>query len=218
MSDTRARLLGAAADLVRERGVAAASARAVAARADVNQALVFYHFGTLVELLDAACRAAVEDAVAAYRADLDAATSLADLVALGHRLREAERGTGNVAMMAQLLAAAPTHPTLAASARHALDTWTAALEPAVARSLAAGPLAGVLDPADLTSAVVSAFVGVELVDSVHPTAAGDALAVLDTLAALVRAAEDLGPVAGRAVGAVLRARASRPALERRDYS
>lgn len=47
MNATRAKLLAAAADTVREQGAAAASARVIAARAEVNQALIFYHFGTV---------------------------------------------------------------------------------------------------------------------------------------------------------------------------
>ena len=51
MTDTRAALVAAAIDTLRESGFAAASARRIAQRAGCNQALVFYHFGTVNDLL-----------------------------------------------------------------------------------------------------------------------------------------------------------------------
>ena len=56
MSDTRVKLQKATAEALRESGIAGLSARTVAARAGVNQALVFYHFGTMPELVQAAVR------------------------------------------------------------------------------------------------------------------------------------------------------------------
>ena len=47
MSDTRAKLLSAAAEALRVDGVAGLSARSIATRAGVNQALIFYHFKTV---------------------------------------------------------------------------------------------------------------------------------------------------------------------------
>jgi len=47
MLDTRTRLMHAALLTVRENGLAAASARTIAARAQANQALIFYHFHTV---------------------------------------------------------------------------------------------------------------------------------------------------------------------------
>src|SRR5947207_14010038 len=51
---TRAALVDAAIESLRFDGYAGASARAIAARAGSNQSLVFYHFGSVAELLLAA--------------------------------------------------------------------------------------------------------------------------------------------------------------------
>jgi AcrR family transcriptional regulator len=51
---TKQRLIDGALQAIRTHGIAGVSARTVAARAGVNQALVFYHFGTLDNLLAAA--------------------------------------------------------------------------------------------------------------------------------------------------------------------
>ncbi len=125
MSDTRAKLLEAAARTVSADGLAATSARTIAARAQVNQALVFYHFGTVGELVEAASRQRVADSVEHYRERFGAVSTLAELLAVGRELHERERAAGNVALMAQLMSGGQHDPVLARAARHALDSWTA---------------------------------------------------------------------------------------------
>ncbi|MGW9038956.1 TetR/AcrR family transcriptional regulator, partial [Streptomyces sp. NPDC055721] len=58
--ETRDKLLDGALRTLVEQGIAKASARAIATTAGVNQALVFYHFGSVDELLAAACRHGAE--------------------------------------------------------------------------------------------------------------------------------------------------------------
>ena len=51
---TKQALVAAAIETLRAEGFAGASARAIAGRAGCNQALIFYHFGSVVTLLLAA--------------------------------------------------------------------------------------------------------------------------------------------------------------------
>ena len=67
MSDARAALLEAAIAVLRESGFAGASARRIAQRAGCNQALVFYHFGSVNDLLVAALEEVSARRLAAYR-------------------------------------------------------------------------------------------------------------------------------------------------------
>jgi AcrR family transcriptional regulator len=204
MSDTRGRLLEAAADTVREQGTAQASARVIAARAGVNQALVFYHFGTVSELVEAACCAAVDEAVLRYRERFAGVTSLRGLLEVGRELDRQERAAGNVAMMAQLMSGAARDPALASAARHAMDAWSAEIETVVARVLGHGPLAGLTDPAGLARAVSAAFIGLQLYADVDAAGAAAALDTVERLGALVEVVDDLGPLARRALGARLK--------------
>ncbi|MCP3855949.1 MAG: helix-turn-helix transcriptional regulator [Actinomycetia bacterium] len=52
--ETREKILDAALETVRVEGLVGTSARAIAKAGDFNQALVFYHFGSVDELLLAA--------------------------------------------------------------------------------------------------------------------------------------------------------------------
>jgi AcrR family transcriptional regulator len=67
VTGTKDKLLAGTLQVLTERGIAGTSARTIAAAAGVNQALVFYHFGSVDELLAAACRHGAEQRVALYR-------------------------------------------------------------------------------------------------------------------------------------------------------
>jgi len=207
VTGTRAKLLDAAARTLGEAGLAAASARTIAAQAQVNQALVFYHFGTVSELLEAASRQRVEDSVAQYRQRFGAVGTLSELLAVGRELHERERAAGNVALMAQLLSGAQHDPVLARAARHAMDAWTAEVRAVLARVLANSPLAGVTDLTGLARAITAGFIGLELFEGVDSAAATSALDALERLGVLVEVVNDLGAVGRRALRAKLRSRA-----------
>jgi AcrR family transcriptional regulator len=206
MTDTRSKLLDGALQAIRTHGIAGVSARTVATTAGVNQALVFYHFGSLDALLTEACLQATRTRVERYREGLSGVNSLRELLELGRFLHEEERQLGNVTVLAQLLAGAQADPKLAEPVRQALALWTAEVEAVLTRLLTRTPLGDLADPAGLARAVSAAFIGLELFEGVDPDGAKAALDSLDQLGALVEVVEDLGPVARRALRAKLRRR------------
>jgi AcrR family transcriptional regulator len=197
--ETRTRLLEGALRTLAAQGIAGTSARTVAAAAGVNQALVFYHFGSVDELLAAACRYGAEQAVARHRARLSTVSSLSELLAVGREIHEQERAGGHVALLGQLLAGAQTHPGLGPATAAGLDLWAAELEKVLTRVLAGTPFGEFTDPAGLARAVAASFVGIELYEGVDAAGAAAALEALERLGVLVSALEELGPVAQRAV-------------------
>jgi AcrR family transcriptional regulator len=204
VNPTKAKLLDAAAESLREDGMAGISARAIANRAGVNQALIFYHFGTVGELVEAACRKAVDESADFYREQFATVSSLRELLALGRDLHQRERAAGNVAMMAQLMSGAQTDETFAAAAKYAMARWNLEIETVVRRVLRDHPLAGVSDPAGLARAISAGFIGLELYEGVDAEGAALALRALEQLGSLVDVLSDLGPVARRAVRAKTR--------------
>jgi AcrR family transcriptional regulator len=199
VNPTKAKLLDAAAESLREDGIAGISARAIANRAQVNQALIFYHFGTVGELVEAACRKAVDDSADFYRERFATVSSLSELLTIGRELHERERAAGNVAMMAQLMSGAQTDDTFAAAAKYAMARWNLEIESVVRRVLRDHPLAGMSDPAGLARAISAGFIGLELYEGIDAEGAAMALQALEQLGALVDVMADLGPVARRAV-------------------
>jgi AcrR family transcriptional regulator len=208
-SDTRQRLVDGAVRVLREEGLAGASARVIAASAGANQALVFYHFGSVDKLLGEACRCATEERVMRYRERFAAVSSLRELLAVGRELHAAEQAEGTVQVLAQLLAGAQTDARLAPMVADGLNLWIAEIEPVLRRTTAGLPFADLVDVAGLARAVAAAFVGVELYDGVDSDGAGRALDALEQLAALLEVVEEFGPVARRALRAKLRKARSR---------
>ncbi|MER8045776.1 TetR/AcrR family transcriptional regulator [Streptomyces sp. NPDC094032] len=208
--DTRERLLDGALRTLVEQGIAKTSARSVAAAAGVNQALIFYHFGSVDELLAAACRRGAEQRVARHRERLRAVCSLSELLAFGREMHAEERAAGHVAVLGQLLAGAQTHARLAPATAAGLDLWIEEIEGVLRRVLAGGPVDGLVDPAGLARAVAASFVGMELYEGVDPDGAGAALDALDQLGGLMAALDELGPVAQKAVRYALRRRSDIP--------
>jgi AcrR family transcriptional regulator len=196
---TRDKLLTAAGEVLATEGIAAVSARAIAARAGVNQALVFYHFGSVAELVEASLRRSADLAVATYRNRFDDVTSFTELLALGRELHATERERGNVAQMAQVMAGAQRDEALARAGRYALDLWTWQLETVLGRLLVASPLRGLVEADGLARAVAASFLGLELYEGVDPDGATSALGVLESLGALLELVDGLGPVRSRAV-------------------
>ena len=211
MSDTRSKLIEGTLATLRDKGLTGTSARTIAAAAGVNQALVFYHFGSVAELIDAASREATEERVALYRPRFDELTSLRELLALGQELHETERDAGNVTVLAQVLAGAQQDVAIARAAEHALALWVAEIERVLRRLLKTSPLGEVTDAAGLARGIAAAFIGLELYEGVDKAGADQAMASLELLGVVVEAVDDLGPVARRAVRAALRRTTSRSA-------
>ncbi|RZQ64410.1 TetR/AcrR family transcriptional regulator [Amycolatopsis suaedae] len=204
MADTRRKLVDGAIETIRTHGITGTSARTIAAAAGVNQALVFYHFGSVHELLEAACLEATRERVAAFTEKLDEVTSLRELLALGRRVHVEEQQRGNVAVLAQLLAGAQADPKLAGATSAALRLWIDPVEQALDRLLTGSPVADLVDVPGLARVVSAGFIGLELFEGVDAEGAGAALDSLDRLAVLSEVLDELGPVARRALRAKLR--------------
>lgn len=203
--DTRIRLLSAAREVVCDQGVAGASARKIAAAAGVNQALVFYHFAGVHELIAASSTHFVDEALEHYREPLAAARTTSDLLKIAEDLRSREGR--NAAFMAQILAAAQI-PVIGEAAAHALGAWTEQIDGALQRITTGTVLAEVMDTRGLAPLITAAFVGLELYDGANPSGGAAAGESLTSLTAMIDSLLSAGPVASRAV-----ARAARHALK-----
>jgi len=209
MSDTRTRLLDGALDTLRTKGITGVSARSIAAAAGVNQALVFYHFGSVDDLLAAACTYGARQRLAAYAGRLDGVRSLPELLIVGLELHRQERAEGNVTVLAQMLAGAQSEPRLAPATAQALELWIGRIESVLRRVLAQSPLGAILDIPGLARSIASAFIGFELYEGVDPAGADQAMAAIAQLSVLIDVVDDLGPAARRVMRAKLRRMASR---------
>jgi AcrR family transcriptional regulator len=162
------------------------SARSIARHGEFNQALIFYHFGSVEGLLVAVARSESERRSALYAEALREVGSLSELVAVARRLHDEEFQAGTVAALTQMLAGAVGSEDLSRGIREALDPWTSLVGETIARLLGDTPYAELLPAADLTAAVAALFLGIELLTGIDPDAAGGSLfGTMEAVAAVV---------------------------------
>ncbi len=172
---TRARIVDAALQALRAEGIAGISARAIARHGDFNQALIFYHFGSVEGLLVTVARSESERRSELYAPALAEVSSLSDLVAVARRLHDEEFQAGTVAALTQMLAGAVGSEELARGIADSLRPWTALVGDTIDRLMADTPFGELLPRDDLTSGVAALFLGIELLTGLDPAVAGGSL-------------------------------------------
>ncbi len=182
--------MDAAVDVLRHDGFAAATARTIAARAGCNQGLVFYHFGSVVNLMLAALDEVSEQRRARYEEALVGVDRPSELVELAARVFSEDLDTGDAALLVELIAGATSTPGLGAQVKARLEPWTQFAVAALDQTLDGSPLATVVAPAEIAHAVVALYLGLELLshldgDRTRALALFDRARQLATLADLV---------------------------------
>jgi AcrR family transcriptional regulator len=110
VEDTREALVRGAIAALKEEGFAGASAREIARRAGCNQGLVFYHFGSVANLLLAALDEVSETRRAHYQAVVDGADGVLELVDAAQSIFEEDLDAGHIAVLAEMIAGASATP------------------------------------------------------------------------------------------------------------
>ena len=193
MGDTRAALTEAAIAVLRESGFAGASARRIAQRAGCNQALVFYHFGSVNELLIAALEEVSARRMAAYRDLLDRSGTLAELIAGARAVFEADLDAGHVTVLTEMISGAQSVPGLGERVAAVLAPWRDFAAEAVRGVLAASPVAQLLPADEAAHAVVAGLLGLEMLANLDGDRAA-ALALFDRARAVADVLDRLRPV------------------------
>src|SRR5712691_4294343 len=97
-------IVEATLETLRDEGFAGATSRAIARRGKFNQALIFYHFGSLENLLLTAFKQTSEQRLERYRQVIAPIVTLDELVpAMGNLWRE-DKAAGHVRVVAQMIA------------------------------------------------------------------------------------------------------------------
>ncbi len=169
-AETRARILEAAQATLRHDGITQASARAIARRGNFNQALIFYHFGSLEGLLIAVAMGEGHQRADNYKAEFGTISRLSELVTAAQQVHARELENGGPTVLTQLLAGSLSSPALATGILDAMKPWMDLVEQAIRSSVGSSPIAGVAPFEDLAFATASLFVGMELLSSLNPEA------------------------------------------------
>ena len=161
-------IVKAALETLREEGFEGASSRAIARRGGINQALIFYHFGSVTDLLIASAKHEGEQRAQRYAARLENIDSLQELVAVARALHVEEVENGGLNVLSQLLAGAASSEELRAGLMESFQPWMRLVEHAVNQVIGDTPYAGVVRTDDLTYAITALFMGIELLHTLDP--------------------------------------------------
>lgn len=161
-AQTRNRIVEAALEAIKQQGILGASARAIARTGGFNEPLIFYHFRTLDELLLAAVDKVNEVRLDTYAPRLAAASTLAELVAVGAEIYEEDRRAGHSTVLVQTLAGFAASPQLSNALLERFTPWIRLIEDSLSRVTRGTPLQGILPPEDAAFALTAWFVGMEL--------------------------------------------------------
>ena len=160
-SSTRDRLVAAALATLRTRGFPGTTARAIARTGKLNQALIFYHFGSLDRLLLAALDLTSAQRLARYRSALLDVTSLSQIVNVMSRLYAEDVEVGHVAAVQEMVAGGSSVPALRPEVVARMEPWVEFADGVIRRLLKGSFLESVLPTQDFAYAAVALYFGIE---------------------------------------------------------
>ena len=187
---TKDQIVDAALESLKEDGFAGATSRAIARRGAFNQALVFYYFGTLDNLLLAALDATSEARLARYREVIGDGKALPELLRVVADEYREDRASGHMTVVAQMVAGSLSKPELRPQVMARTEPWLAFAEETIRHAVAGTPLEPLVPVEELASALITFYFGVNLLTGLDEGRRTDAL--FDKLEELVPLVESLG--------------------------
>jgi AcrR family transcriptional regulator len=166
-AETRRLLIDAAIETLKSQGYAGTSARSIAQRAGSNQGLVFYHFGSVANLLLAALDAVSADRLVRYTAAVEAVETPSQLVDVAATIFGQDLDAGYVTVLVEMIAGASSSPGLGAEVAARIGPWFAFAEQAIDKTFGESPLGSVLPAGDLAYGVVALYLGLEMLSHLN---------------------------------------------------
>jgi len=160
--ETRRALVAGAIEALCEEGFSGASAREIARRAGCNQGLVFYHFGSVANLLLAALDEVSRIRLTRYQSAVAAVGSLGNLVEIAESIFKEDLDAGYISVLAEMIAGTSSTPGLGVEVAARIAPWRDFAAAAVRDTLADSPLAQLLAPEEVAHAVVALYLGLEM--------------------------------------------------------
>jgi AcrR family transcriptional regulator len=161
---TPARIIAAALQTLKRHGFSGTSARSIARTGGFNQALIFYHFGSVNDLLLAALDETSSQRMEAYEELLDSADSLEDLISGAVAVYREDLDSGHITILSEMIAGSLADPALGPQIAARMEPWITFAEHAIEWVTKDFPLASLLPARDGAFAVVAFYLGVEVLN------------------------------------------------------
>jgi AcrR family transcriptional regulator len=159
---TKAKIVEAALETLKAKGFAGASAREIASAGGFNQALIFYHFGSVQNALLAALDLVSERRMRAYQSAFERARTIPDLATLARSIYAEDLENGYVTVLAEMVAGGASNPELGAEIVARLEPWIAMVEGKLRALLAGSLLESLVPPRDVAFAIIALYLGIDM--------------------------------------------------------
>ncbi len=206
----RGRIVDAALQTLRTEGYAGVSVRAIAATGAFSPALVFYHFGSVDALLLAVLDQVSGERLGRYQVRLREVSSLATLAAALEELYAEDLQLGQLTAVQEIVGAMAFNPELGPEIVGRMQPWMTFAEQLAQRLVAGSPLAGLVDPSVIGSAVIALYMGLEIVARMQ---GGDTSGSRALVATLSETAPWIDRLLGKGAAATRRRTPSRVVLD-----
>jgi AcrR family transcriptional regulator len=164
---TKSALVEAALQTLKTKGFARASAREIARAGGLNQALVFYHYGSVQKLLLAALDLVSARRMRSYAAAFEQAQTIPELAQLARRIYAEDLENGYVSVLGEMVAGGVSDTQLGSQVVARLQPWIDMVERKL-RELLAGSLLESLVPArDMAFAIIALYLGVDMLSQLE---------------------------------------------------
>ncbi len=164
--ETQRQLMDAALEVVGTKGIEGATARAIANVAGVNQSLIFYHFGSVTQLLIEAINSLNESRFKVYEAALSQAKTVEDLLAVTFEIFEEDRHGTSYVVLSQMVAGAKNIPEIATALEPLFEKFLELIKRSLTQVLGDVELPANITYDDVAIGIISLFLGVRLIGSV----------------------------------------------------
>ena len=158
----KATIVQAALETLKTRGFARASAREIAKAGGFNQALIFYHYGSVQLALLAALDLVSERRMAAYRPAFEAARTLPELADLAGQIYREDLENGYVTVLSEMVAGAVSNPELGREVSKRIEPWLELVEAKVSELTRGSMLAPFVSARDVAFAIVALYLGIDM--------------------------------------------------------
>jgi AcrR family transcriptional regulator len=162
LSGTKLRIAEAALETLKAKGFAGASARGIAATGGFNQALVFYHFGSVERLLLASLGLVSDRRMGACRPLFERARTLPELASLARAIFAEDLEQGYVTVLGEMVAAGVSHAELGAGVAACLQPWIDMVEDKLRELFAGSLFESMVPPRDVAFAVIALYLGIDM--------------------------------------------------------
>ena len=162
LGGTKARIVDAALETLKRNGFAGASAREIAKIGDFNQALIFYHFGSVQKLLLAGLDLVSERRMRAYQPAFERAQTVAELAALARDIYREDLENGYVTVLGEMVVGGVSDRELGRAVVARVQPWVEMVELKIRALVAGSPFESMVSPRDLAFAIIALYLGIDM--------------------------------------------------------